>query len=153
MTEKTPNSFDGGGMSCLFFFNPADARTLVQQARNEAAEFRFKYGYEMPVDAQARCIPSSIYQKLITLYYFNSSEKKQHPRSLNLTFCGNFRLSRTSMIASALAMRESCKYIEDKLGVKVDKLGKETLVNCAKTSMSSKKKLRRFSSKFREKYL
>ncbi|GJY59026.1 SNF1-related protein kinase catalytic subunit alpha KIN10-like protein isoform X1, partial [Tanacetum coccineum] len=39
---------------CLFFFNPADARTLVQQARNEAAEFRFKYGYEMPVDAQAR---------------------------------------------------------------------------------------------------
>ncbi|GJZ14895.1 protein CTR9 [Tanacetum coccineum] len=72
----------------------SDARTLVQQARNEAAEFRFKYGYEMPVDAQARCIPSSIYQKLITLYYFNSSEKKQHPRSLNLTFCGNFRLSR-----------------------------------------------------------
>ncbi|GJS44892.1 acetyl-CoA carboxylase 1-like protein [Tanacetum coccineum] len=52
-----------------------------------------------------------------------------------------------------LAMRESCKYIEDKLGVKVNKLRKETLVNCAKTSMSSKKKLRCFSSKFREKYL
>ncbi|GJS59331.1 proteasome subunit alpha type-6 [Tanacetum coccineum] len=34
----------------------ADARTLVQQARNEAAEFRFKYGYEMPVDALARWI-------------------------------------------------------------------------------------------------
>nr|GEX81047.1 proteasome subunit alpha type-6 [Tanacetum cinerariifolium] len=32
----------------------ADARTLVQQARNQAAEFRFKYGYEMPVDALAR---------------------------------------------------------------------------------------------------
>ncbi|KAE8701726.1 Proteasome subunit alpha type-6 [Hibiscus syriacus] len=29
----------------------ADARTLVQQARNEAAEFQFRYGYEMPVDA------------------------------------------------------------------------------------------------------
>uniref|UniRef100_A0A3Q7J3Q6 Proteasome subunit alpha type n=1 Tax=Solanum lycopersicum TaxID=4081 RepID=A0A3Q7J3Q6_SOLLC len=29
----------------------ADARTLVQQARNEAAEFRFKYGYEMPADS------------------------------------------------------------------------------------------------------
>ncbi|CAI9779868.1 unnamed protein product [Fraxinus pennsylvanica] len=32
----------------------ADARTLVQQARNEAAEFRFKYGYEMPVDILAK---------------------------------------------------------------------------------------------------
>ncbi|GJS12617.1 proteasome subunit alpha type-6 [Tanacetum coccineum] len=42
--------------SYLLFFIPADARTLVQQARNEAAEFRFKYGYEMPVDALARWI-------------------------------------------------------------------------------------------------
>ncbi|PIN01553.1 20S proteasome, regulatory subunit alpha type PSMA6/SCL1 [Handroanthus impetiginosus] len=36
----------------------ADARTLVQQARNEAAEFRFRYGYEMPVDVLARCVCS-----------------------------------------------------------------------------------------------
>ncbi|XP_041991452.1 proteasome subunit alpha type-6-like [Salvia splendens] len=34
----------------------ADARTLVQQARNEAAEFRFRYGYEMPVDVLSRWI-------------------------------------------------------------------------------------------------
>ncbi|XP_042517904.1 proteasome subunit alpha type-6 [Macadamia integrifolia] len=34
----------------------ADARTLVQQARNEAAEFRFKYGYEMPVDVLSKWI-------------------------------------------------------------------------------------------------
>ncbi|XP_031263721.1 proteasome subunit alpha type-6-like, partial [Pistacia vera] len=34
----------------------ADARSLVQQARNEAAEFRFRYGYEMPVDVLARWI-------------------------------------------------------------------------------------------------
>ncbi|XP_022998618.1 proteasome subunit alpha type-6-like [Cucurbita maxima] len=33
----------------------ADARTLVQQARNEAAEIRFRYGYEMPVDVSAKC--------------------------------------------------------------------------------------------------
>jgi 20S proteasome subunit alpha 1 len=32
----------------------ADARSLVQHARNEAAEFRFKWGYEMPVDVLAR---------------------------------------------------------------------------------------------------
>ncbi|KAJ4831682.1 hypothetical protein Tsubulata_042312 [Turnera subulata] len=34
----------------------ADAKTLVQQARNEAAEFRFRYGYEMPVDILAKWI-------------------------------------------------------------------------------------------------
>ncbi|KAI3778838.1 hypothetical protein L2E82_08224 [Cichorium intybus] len=34
----------------------ADARTLVQLARNEAAEFRYKYGYEMHVDVLARWI-------------------------------------------------------------------------------------------------
>ncbi|GAU39180.1 hypothetical protein TSUD_372800 [Trifolium subterraneum] len=34
----------------------ADARTLVQQARNEAAEYRFRYGYEMPVDVLSKWI-------------------------------------------------------------------------------------------------
>ncbi|EMS55974.1 T-complex protein 1 subunit alpha [Triticum urartu] len=45
----------------------------------------------------------------------------------------------TSIISGyRLAMREACKYVEEKLSVKVDKLGKASLVNCAKTSMSSK---------------
>ncbi|AQK75691.1 T-complex protein 1 subunit alpha [Zea mays] len=35
-------------------------------------------------------------------------------------------------------MREACKYVEEKLAVKVDKLGKDSLINSAKTSMSSK---------------
>ncbi|PIA39530.1 hypothetical protein AQUCO_02600172v1, partial [Aquilegia coerulea] len=34
----------------------ADARSLVQQARNQAAEWRFKWGYEMPVDVLAKWI-------------------------------------------------------------------------------------------------
>ncbi|KAM7276740.1 hypothetical protein ACFE04_018606 [Oxalis oulophora] len=45
----------------------------------------------------------------------------------------------TSIISGyRLAMREACKYIEEKLAVKVEKLGKDSLLNCAKTSMSSK---------------
>uniref|UniRef100_A0A7I4A6K7 T-complex protein 1 subunit alpha n=1 Tax=Physcomitrium patens TaxID=3218 RepID=A0A7I4A6K7_PHYPA len=45
----------------------------------------------------------------------------------------------TSIISGyRLAMREACKYIDDKLATKVEKLGKDTLLNVAKTSMSSK---------------
>ncbi|XP_039042252.1 uncharacterized protein LOC120181118 [Hibiscus syriacus] len=33
-----------------------DARTLVQQARNETAEFRFRYGYEIHVDVLSKWI-------------------------------------------------------------------------------------------------
>ncbi|KAL3516919.1 hypothetical protein ACH5RR_023821 [Cinchona calisaya] len=45
----------------------------------------------------------------------------------------------TSIISGyRLAMREACKYVDEKLAVKVDKLGKDSLVNSAKTSMSSK---------------
>ena len=32
----------------------ADARANVSRARGEAAEFRYKYGYEMPCDALAK---------------------------------------------------------------------------------------------------
>ncbi|KAH9607653.1 hypothetical protein KSS87_005989 [Heliosperma pusillum] len=38
----------------------ADSRNLVQQARQQAAEFRHKYGYEMPVDVLARWV-SALY--------------------------------------------------------------------------------------------
>ncbi|KAI8025313.1 T-complex protein 1 subunit alpha [Camellia lanceoleosa] len=45
----------------------------------------------------------------------------------------------TSIISGyRLAMREAYKYVDDKLAVKVEELGKDSLVNCAKTSMSSK---------------
>ncbi|KAK9273257.1 hypothetical protein L1049_018064 [Liquidambar formosana] len=45
----------------------------------------------------------------------------------------------TSIISGyRLAMREACKYVDEKLAVKAEKLGKDSLINCAKTSMSSK---------------
>ncbi|CDR87925.1 probable TCP1-component of chaperonin-containing T-complex [Sporisorium scitamineum] len=37
-----------------------------------------------------------------------------------------------------LACREACKYLQDQLSTKVETLGKESLINVAKTSMSSK---------------
>uniref|UniRef100_A0A7R9V3D1 T-complex protein 1 subunit alpha n=1 Tax=Chlamydomonas euryale TaxID=1486919 RepID=A0A7R9V3D1_9CHLO len=37
-----------------------------------------------------------------------------------------------------LAMREACKFIDEHMAMRVDKLGKDALINCAKTAMSSK---------------
>ncbi|GFH31711.1 uncharacterized protein HaLaN_30805, partial [Haematococcus lacustris] len=37
-----------------------------------------------------------------------------------------------------LAMREACKFIEEHLAMKTEKLGKDSLLNVARTSMSSK---------------
>jgi len=45
----------------------------------------------------------------------------------------------TSIISGfRVAVREACTYINEKLGIKVDSLGKSALINCAKTSLSSK---------------
>lgn len=40
----------------IFLGGAADAKSQVQKARSEAAEFRFKYGYEMPVDYLAKVL-------------------------------------------------------------------------------------------------
>lgn len=34
--------------------------------------------------------------------------------------------------------RQACKFIEENLAIRVDTVGKDALINCAKTAMSSK---------------
>lgn len=41
-------------VGCVMTGSIADARASVDRARGEAAEFRYKYGYEMPCDVLAK---------------------------------------------------------------------------------------------------
>jgi len=41
-------------VGCVMTGSIADARAFAQRAQSEAAEFRYKYGYEMPCDALAK---------------------------------------------------------------------------------------------------
>ncbi|KAF9891106.1 Proteasome subunit YC7alpha/Y8 (protease yscE subunit 7) [Aspergillus nanangensis] len=42
------------GVGCVMTGSIADARASVDRARSEAAEFRYKFGYEMPCDVLAK---------------------------------------------------------------------------------------------------
>lgn len=56
-------------VGCVMTGSIADARASVQRAIGEAAEFRYKFGYEMPCDALAKRIAniSQVYTQRVSL--------------------------------------------------------------------------------------
>ncbi|KAG7860410.1 hypothetical protein KL939_001896 [Ogataea angusta] len=56
----------------------ADARSLAMRARAEAAEFKYKYGYEMPVDALAK--------RMANLAQLYTQKAYMRPMGVALTF-------------------------------------------------------------------
>ena len=61
----------------------ADARAFAQRAQGEAAEFKYKYGYEMPCDALAKRLAniSQVYTQRVsnaTAELRRGGENSQH---------------------------------------------------------------------------
>lgn len=56
-------------VGCVMTGAIADARNLVMRARGEAAEFRYKYGYEMPCDVLAKRLANiaQVYTQRVSL--------------------------------------------------------------------------------------
>lgn len=55
-------------VGCVMTGSIADARAFAQRAQGEAAEFRYKFGYEMPCDALAKRIAniSQVYTQRVS---------------------------------------------------------------------------------------
>jgi 20S proteasome alpha/beta subunit len=79
LTQTQDKLIDPASVSHIFRLSPsvgcvmtgsiADARASVSRARGETAEFRYKYGYEMPCDVLAKRIAniSQVYTQRVSL--------------------------------------------------------------------------------------
>lgn len=56
-------------VGCVMTGSIADARAFAQRAQGEAAEFRYKYGYEMPCDVVSKRLAniSQVYTQRVRL--------------------------------------------------------------------------------------
>lgn len=56
-------------VGCVMTGSIADARASVTRARGEAAEFRYKFGYEMPCDVLAKRLAniSQVYTQRVSI--------------------------------------------------------------------------------------
>lgn len=73
-------------VGCVMTGSIADSRAWVTRARGEAAEFRYKYGYEMPCDVLAKRLAniSQVYTQRVSSKISESLVQPATPDTYNL---------------------------------------------------------------------
>ncbi|KAJ3337707.1 Proteasome subunit alpha type-6 [Gonapodya sp. JEL0774] len=134
--QLTPN------LGCVMTGMIADARAQVARARAEAAEFRYKYGYEIPCDALAKRVANinQVYTQQAAMRPLGVSmiligyDDERGPQLFKSDPAGYYVGYRAT--AAGQKQQEALNYLEKKLK-KAGQMKEEDTVELAITTLSS----------------
>ncbi|GJD10999.1 Proteasome subunit alpha type-6 [Galdieria sulphuraria] len=112
---------------CIFTGLATDARAQLQRTRSEAADFKFKFGYEIPVDQIAK--------RLADINQVYTQHAYMRPLGVSLIFIGYYIGYRGC--AAGAKEQEAINYLEKKLKEEEKKLSYEETVQLALATLQS----------------
>ncbi|KAG4301464.1 hypothetical protein PCANB_002375 [Pneumocystis canis] len=130
-------------IGCLVTGQIADARASVNRARSEAADFRYKYGYDIPVDVLAKrianisqvCTQRAAMRPLAISSIFIAIDEERGPQIFKCDLAGDYAGYKAT--ASGPKKQEAINYLEKKLKSDNFEGSWEDIVELAISTLSS----------------